>query len=1029
MQVGIGVRVSRLAILWIGLGGLAAQAQLSTSAYRALGQPDLRKNALNMVQGAELYGPGGLALDASEGPLRLYIADTRNHRILAWQDARSFPLPASGQRGGTAALALGQPSLLQVGSLGIGAKGLSSPLGLAVDPLTGNLYVADFGNHRVLRFPKPFAPASRAEPDAVYGQPDFSSRSPNTGGISDHSMSSPRAVAFDSKGNLWVADSGNNRVLRFPASVLDSPNPAADLVVGQQDFMARSANQGRTVNSASFDTPTGVALDQQDSLYVSDGNNSRVLVFVLPLSTGQGATRVLGKPNFTSRGVPLQPSASTLASPAGLAMDRTTGDLHIAVPNDHRVMIFPSGAGAGSDAKKVLGQPNFTTNLPNANVAPQASAVTLSGVLDVKLDPDGNVFAADAGNHRVLFFPRGSPSATRVWGQTDLAANGVNEIKPSSLNTVYKMAIDYSESPYPLYVADADNHRVLVWKDAVRWQSGAPADLVIGQPDFFTALPNADSGTARTPSKTSLSAPKGLALDRRGDLYVADSGNNRVLRFPRPVSQSGRISPDLVIGQPDFTSSAAALATASSLKSPAGLAIGPDGNLFVADAGNNRVLEFRGGFGMLAAAVRVYGQPDFLSGTPPTAVSAQSLSNAQGLFVDGSFNLYVADWGANRVLVYPNTKDAPATGVSASIAIGQEDFSSAAPGAGAAHLRGPIDVAKDTNGKLYVSDSGNHRVLAFPSPIFLPIAGATATAVFGQPNLAANVPNWNGRDGLATAEGLSTPAGIFLDRRDTLYVGDTGNNRLVHVLKPAVAVHAAHFLATVPVAAGAVASLFGAGISEDTESAAALPLSASLAGRELVINDDIKAPLLFVSPDQVNFQVPSASPVGAQKAAVRVTETAELVAGGAILIASSSPGLFTLSQDGKGPGAVLNQDGTPNRPLNAAARGSVIQLFGTGQGPVSPTVADGQPAPEGVLAKTVATPTADANACLNSQPSVCVAIGAAFGEIQYSGLAPGFVGLWQLNVKIPQSAPTGVAIPVRAVIHGAPSNIVVMAIR
>jgi uncharacterized protein (TIGR03437 family) len=77
----------------------------------------------------------------------------------------------------------------------------------------------------------------------------------------------------------------------------------------------------------------------------------------------------------------------------------------------------------------------------------------------------------------------------------------------------------------------------------------------------------------------------------------------------------------------------------------------------------------------------------------------------------------------------------------------------------------------------------------------------------------------------------------------------------------------------------------------------------------------------------------------------------------------------------------------------------------------------------------VAVPTSDGNTCLSRQPSVCVAIGNTFGEVQFSGLAPNQVGVWQLTVRLPLNAPTGNAIPLRAVINGSPSNIVMVAIR
>src|SRR5204863_8389040 len=140
------------------------------------------------------------------------ISDTRNARVLAWQDARSY------QIGDPPTLVLGQPGPQYSRPLGIGTKGFNTPLGLAVDAGTGNLYVADSGNSRVLRFPSPFANPTRVEPDAVYGQPGFTTNAP---GASASLMNRPRSVTVDGGGNLWVADTGNHRVIRFGAASLD----------------------------------------------------------------------------------------------------------------------------------------------------------------------------------------------------------------------------------------------------------------------------------------------------------------------------------------------------------------------------------------------------------------------------------------------------------------------------------------------------------------------------------------------------------------------------------------------------------------------------------------------------------------------------------------------------------------------------------------------------------------------------------------------------------------------------------------
>jgi uncharacterized protein (TIGR03437 family) len=1002
------------------LTAATAFAQISASAYRVLGQQDLQHNGLNLVQGLELYSPSSVALDSRNGQLHLYIADTHNSRILAWQDVNTY------QTGDAPTLVLAQPDPQSSNPLGIGAKGLNAPVGLAVDPTTGNLFVADFGDNRVVRFPSPFANPTRIEPDAVYGQPNFASFTALP--VAKNTLNKPRSVAVDDAGNLWVADTGNNRVVRFGSATLNSTTPPdADTVIGQKDLTSGGANQSSIAVSASgFDTPVGLTFDAQNNLYVADLNNTRVLKFAAPLGPtiqNPAAVAVWGEADFKTRGVPAQASNSTLAGPAGISVD--ANNLYVAVPADNRVVVFPL---SGKVANNVLGQPDFSTTALNSSSFPFASQNTLAAPSDAKVDANGNIYVADAGNNRVLLLPAGSKSAIKVWGQTDFASNGPNQVKAVSINSPFKMAIDYSAAPFALYVSDTNNNRVLVWKDSARFRTADPADMVIGQPDLRTTIANVDTKGSQTPSKTSLSAPTGIVVNQSdGSLYVADAGNNRVLRFPRPVAQAGRITPDAVLGQVDFASATSASVTASTLRSPTGLSLGPGGELFVADTGNNRVMEFAAGAGTGAAAMRVYGQPNNVSSTAPSQVSAQTLSAPQGLYVDRSLNLYVADTGANRILIFPNTQAAPAAGMTAAFVIGQGSFDNSTSSQGTA-FKSPTDVAVDSNGNIFVSDFGGNRVLMFPSLVFLPVTGAVASSVVGQRSVSGTAANWDSTNGFATAQGLYGPLGIFLDRQDTLYVGDTGNNRVVQFLKAVAVVNGATYQNSVPVGQGALASLFGAGLAGTTETASAAPWPATLANRQIVVNDNILAPVYYLGPIQANFQVPTNAPQGTSRVAVRTADTAELIAGGSLVVASVSPGLYTLGQDGKGQAAATNQDSQLNNSSNPALRGSVITLYGTGQGQVSPAVPDGFPAPSQPLANTVTVPTSDAKTCVNSQPSMCVAIGNSFGTVQFSGLAPGFVGLWQINVIIPQDVTPG-NVNVRVLINGTPSNLVSIAVR
>ena len=205
-----------------------ALVPLNPAPSRIVGHPQAEQlsvvsTAPNLVEGRELWGPNGIALDTSVTPNILYVSDTFNNRVLAWKDATGF---TSGQ---PADLVIGQQDFYHTSAQGPGQQfqtGMSSPTGLAVDS-NGNLYVADSGNNRILRFPKPFAAQGSQFPDLYIGQPNLNSRAANYTGmvaaqgialLSPSGVPYRASIAFDSSGNLWMSDPGNRRVLRFKGS-------------------------------------------------------------------------------------------------------------------------------------------------------------------------------------------------------------------------------------------------------------------------------------------------------------------------------------------------------------------------------------------------------------------------------------------------------------------------------------------------------------------------------------------------------------------------------------------------------------------------------------------------------------------------------------------------------------------------------------------------------------------------------------------------------------------------------------------
>jgi DNA-binding beta-propeller fold protein YncE len=137
--------------------------------------------------------------------------------------------------------------------------------------LTGNnLYVADYGNNRVLFFPFGSTSATR-----VYGQQGlFNSSTPNNGGVTANSLNQPTGLALDSLGNLYICDSSNNRVLLFY-----NGNTTATRVYGQPNFISNTANNGG-IGPARLNLPYDVTLDRADNLYIADLLNARILFFL-----------------------------------------------------------------------------------------------------------------------------------------------------------------------------------------------------------------------------------------------------------------------------------------------------------------------------------------------------------------------------------------------------------------------------------------------------------------------------------------------------------------------------------------------------------------------------------------------------------------------------------------------------------------------------------------------------------------------------------------------------------------------------
>ncbi len=332
-----------------------------------------------------LWNPAGVSVDGATG--RMFVADRLNHRIQIWQSADGFATNDGADI-----------SITSDGQVGLELD----PVAVATDA-TGNLYVAELVNNRVIVCPPPpFTSCS-----FVIGQPDFASA--NAGPPSASLFNGPVSLAVDDYDHLYVADMNNNRVLRFALPISDN-NQAAELVLGQSSFVTNTINRGNGAASATNSglyNPQGVAVDAAGNVYVADTLNNRVLRFDAPLTNGKPASLVLGQANFADRLANRggsSPTANTMSMPNSLTVDRYDR-LFVGDCMNNRILGFElRGSTNGTNAKLVVGQPNFGSAgyNPSGDPSDVSLALALAQPSGIAVDYLTNLYVADTFVNRVV---------------------------------------------------------------------------------------------------------------------------------------------------------------------------------------------------------------------------------------------------------------------------------------------------------------------------------------------------------------------------------------------------------------------------------------------------------------------------------------------------------------------------------------------------------------------------------------------------------------------------------------------------
>lgn len=700
------------------------------------GQPTAKEAVPGAVVANRAYLPAGVAIDRSAFPHRLFVWDSGNDRILGFTAAGTChglqaPCTRDADCGSgkcdldperPADIAIGQSSLTEAGCNRDDVKrrdptratlcgqpspdGISrsaAPVSMAVDG-QGRLFVADVRNHRVLRFDAPFTSDTKA--DRVLGQEDGKSGDCNRGAAGPTASSlclvapeggpAGAGVDVDSQGRVWVADTGNRRVLVFPKQ-----GKAASFVLGQASATDRMACSNID-DPDRLCAPRAVRVDPASGqAYVLDGpqpgtRSYRVVVYPPSAwaTTGKPSAIVRGRPQggVTGYGDGGLLGWFRWSSPSGIALSPASpGGFWLADAGNDRIVHYAK-SGASWLETGVLGKQTLTDfgSSPACEgpgtPADQCQLRAPSGNMDV--DDDGRLWATEIGRHRTVVFPAGlsqrnGPTAPKIAGEIlggsrpwrdRVEAAVPNQPGPHDLIEASGVALLRGPGkPAVRQLVALDGRRALTWNGYLQRSTGDDADGVIGQVDLERyEAPSPEHGF------------RAAAAGEPGEVWLATRTEVRLHAAPLDASEqpSAALGPDLVLG-------CAGCAGQIHLQGVTGIAYdGARDSLYVADGAAHRVLRVDDPRGF-AEVTLVLGQDGPAAtgpnrGTPVSllsgecqskgpggkpAIPADGFANMSGIRLDQAGNLYVVDAAPgggpcsnNRVVMYTAADLAKASG-------------------------------------------------------------------------------------------------------------------------------------------------------------------------------------------------------------------------------------------------------------------------------------------------------------------------------------------------------------------------------